>query len=105
LDTCRANFSLADSSEREKNMHGLVILGTQSDLQDVGGLALVINEMFRNVGISGTARAYFDDIDDGVEYGVRIDVEGLSETVFRALLDSVAQHATETYRVDVRVEA
>lgn len=71
----------------------------------VGGLALVLNETFRNMEINATADWYFDDdVEDGTEYGVKVEVTGISQSEWNGLLTAINDFCTEQYGHQVRVE-
>lgn len=74
------------------------------DTQKMAGTALVLNTMFHNMEINGTADWYYDEfVEDGIEYGVKIEVRGISDSEWRGLLKAVADLCDEQYG-DVRVE-
>lgn len=80
-----------------------IILIDQPHLLAAEGIELIVNEMFRNMNIEGTARFYYDEsVEEGTEYGVRVDVKGLSRSDQQGLLAAMYGFS-ETYG-ELRVE-
>ncbi len=71
----------------------------------VGGLELVLNEMFRHMEVSATAKWYYDEfVEDGTEYGVRLDANGMSRSDWTGLLLAIEDYCVKQYGHQVWVE-
>lgn len=79
-------------------MQAFIIL-TNGDIDKAYAMEMILNEMFRNMNIAGTAHAYYEDWDiddavensDEIEYGVRVDVDGLSREMWQGFLEAMSQ--------------
>jgi len=75
------------------------IILINGNMDSAYAMELILNEMFRNMGISGKASAYYEDWytdvvvenSDEIEYGVRLDVSGLSPQDWQGLIEAVSQ--------------
>ena len=70
----------------------------------VGGLEMLLNQTFRGLSIDGTAAWYYDEfVEDGTEYGVKVEIRGLSLAESLGVLAAITDICEEQYG-DVRVE-
>lgn len=62
------------------------------------GLELVLREMFDTLRINGTANWYYDEfVENGTEYGVRVEVSDISADTWQQLLIAIERYASKMY--------
>jgi len=86
--------------EKEKKMTVDFYLPRTGHSMMVGGLALVLNEMFRNMGLDAKAHDFFDDDESLFEftvYGVRVTCDGMSDAAWDGFIASVESFCFERY--------
>lgn len=57
------------------------------------------------LGENGTTRWYYDEfVEDGIEYGVRVDVKNMSSEVWTQFVEEVFRYCVSLYGDNIRVE-
>lgn len=85
-------------------MHNAYIIIDQGYLTLVDDFEQQLNGLFRNMRLDASASSYYDEfVEDGIEYGVKICVKGLSQENWSRLLLEIERYCVKRYGHQVRV--
>lgn len=86
-------------------MSTVFIIHTKGYPTLVESLERKLTQFLADADTRGTARWYYDEfVEDGTEYGVRIDVQGLSVERMTQFTEDILRYCVSLYGDDIRVE-
>ena len=86
-------------------MSTVFIIHTEGHPLLMGSLEHTLSHFLANANIRGTARWYYDEfVEDGTEYGVRVDVQGLSAEQMTQFVENISRYCVSLYGDNIRVD-